>query len=113
MTRWRFRSGSLGSWRVRGIAVALALIVLGLALPVHEGDAAVGILEWDSPAVDFQKSGDWSAVPEEYEDAIGWADNEWRNNSAWQPRITSGTGRNGIYWLEYPESPVGGVDRAK
>lgn len=98
MTRWKCRSGSLGNWRTGGIAVALVLIVLGLALPAHEGDAAVGTLAWDSPTVNFQKHGDWSAVPEEHQDALGWADDEWRNNSAWQPRITSGSGRNGIYW---------------
>ena len=102
MTRWRFRSGSLGNWRVRGIAVALALIVLGLALPAPSGDAAEGMERWASVYVDFHKEGDWSAVPEEYEDVIGLADNEWRNHTNWQPRITSGSGRNGIYWGVVP-----------
>lgn len=102
MTRWKLWSGSLVGWQVRGIAVALVLIVLGLVLPAPDGNAAVGTKRWASATINFQKHGDWSAVPEEHQDALGWADNEWRNHSAWQPRITSSSRRNGIYWGEKP-----------
>ena len=104
MTRWKLRSESLVGWQVKGIAVALVLIALGLTLPAPSGDAADSRLKWrwSSPTTYFQKAGDWSAVPEEYEDAIGWANHEWRSHTSWQPWILSRTSRNGIYWGELP-----------
>lgn len=104
MTRWKHRSEYLGNWRVRGIAVALVLIVLGLTLPAPSSDAATGTKRWASPNIDFAKEGDWSAVPEEHQDALGLADNEWRNNTEWQPRIFNSAQRNGIYWGVVPSN---------
>ena len=62
MTRWKHRSGHLGNWRVRGIAAALALIVLGLALPAPSSDAARGTKTWASANVDFELKGYWTSA---------------------------------------------------
>ena len=89
--------GSL-NWQLRALVVASAFLVTGLVLPTPSGDAAVGDKAWPSSQVNFHKAGDWSDVPEEYEDALGIADNEWRDRSDWDPKIVSSAQNNDIYW---------------
>lgn len=100
MTRWKLRSGSLGNWRVRGIAVALALIVLGLALPTPDGNAARGPYEWASSSVNLVREGYWSGASVDSVNGVLAADDEWRQHTNWQPRIVSSPQVNGIYWGE-------------
>ena len=90
-------SGSL-RWEVRAIVVALAFLVTGLVLPVPPGNAVTGIITWPTPDIDFQKDGDWSDVAEEWEDSLGLADNEWRNNTDWNPTLVGSSQDNDIYW---------------
>ena len=105
MTRWKHRSEYLGNWRVRGIAVALVLIVLGLTLPAPSSDAARGTKMWPSANVDFELKGYWTSATTDLLRGVRDADDEWRNNTNWHPRIVTTTQANGVYWDSRP--PVG------
>lgn len=91
---------------VAGLA-SLALL-LGLALPMPQSDAAQGTKAWASGNVNFHKEGDWSGVSEEIEDALGLADNIWRNGTDWNPKIVSTAQRNDIMWGERPSGWASG-----
>ena len=108
MTRWKHRSGHLGNWRVRGIAAALALIVLGLALPAPSSDAARGTKTWASANVDFELKGYWTSATADSLRGVRDADDVWRNNTNWHPRIVTTTQTNGVYWDSTP--PAGRWD---
>lgn len=100
MTRWKHRSEYLGNWRVRGIAVALVLIVLGLTLPAPSSDAARGMKKWPSPTVNLVREGYWSGASADSVGGVLAADDVWRQNTNWQPRIVTSPQANGIYWGE-------------
>ena len=92
----------LSNWQVRTMVVASLFLIAGLVLPVA-GDAAVGDKAWPSGQVNFHKAGDWSNVPEEYEDVLGMADNEWRDRTDWDPKIVSSAQNNDIHWGGQPD----------
>ena len=91
------------NWQIRAIVAASMFLTVGLVLPSPTGDAAEGTMAWPSSQVNFHKEGDWSNVPEEYEDALGLADNEWRDRSDWDPKIVSAAQDNDIHWDEAPD----------
>jgi hypothetical protein len=82
--------------------VAAAFLIAGLVLPAPSSDAKQGKLAWPSGDVNFHKEGDWSSVPEEYEDALGLADDVWRGQTNWNPKIVSSAQDNDILWGERP-----------
>ncbi len=85
-------------WLGRSIGVAALLLVLGLTLPQPSSDAAQGTKSWASSTVYFERKGDWSSVPNSYRNAVLRADNEWADNTRWNPIITASPAHNGIYW---------------
>lgn len=46
----------------------------------------------------LQRKGDWSSVPISYVNAVLKADDEWSENTRWNPIITTSPVDNGIYW---------------
>ncbi len=99
-----------GGWLSRSIGVAALLLVLGLTLPQPSSDAAQGTKSWASSTVYFERKGDWSSVPIDYRNAVLRADNEWADNTRWNPIITASPAHNGIYWGN-GEDPWAGVAR--
>ena len=87
-----------GDWIARSTAVAAVLLILGLFVPHPSSDAAQGTRSWDSGTVYFERKGDWSSVSNGYRNSVLRADNEWADNTRWNPIITASPADNGIYW---------------
>ncbi len=97
---WGFKRAS---WPERLIVVTAALLLLGLVWPADEGDALQGSVRWQPSSVNFHLAGSgWGGTLTAYANAVRRADNEWRDNTDWDPTVVSTSVGNDIHWGDDP-----------
>ena len=102
---WGFKRAG---WVERAIVVTSALLLLGLVWPADESDALQGSHRWKSSSVDFHlDGGGWSGASTAYANAVRRADNEWRDNTDWDPTVVSSSVGNDIHWGDDPVANSG------
>lgn len=92
----------LGSWLSRATLLTGVVLVVGLLLPVESGDASRGSSAWPDPTVRFHRDGDWSSASQTRINEILDADDEWRDDTDFQPWIVTSAQDNDIMWGERP-----------
>lgn len=98
---WGFKRAS---WPERLIVVTGFLLLLGLVWPADESDAEQGTIRWQSSSVSFHLDGNGWGGQTTNANAVRRADNEWRDDSEWDPTVVSSSGDNDIHWGDAPKT---------
>lgn len=99
---WGFKRAS---WPERLIVVTGAPLLLGLVWPADDSDALQGSFRWQPSSVSFHlDGGGWSGTLTAYANAVRRADDEWRDNTDWDPTVVSSSVGNDIHWGDDPSA---------
>lgn len=101
---WGFKRAG---WVERAIVVTGFLLLLGLAWPADDSDAAYGGPPWESddPSYEFEGDGwaDLGSNRSAYENAISDAADTWSSDSDFNPSVSSAASDNDIHWGDDPD----------